>query len=170
MTARNRYEERKRNPVAIPTESPTQQHMAGESDINHIVAKYRRTGVLGSPQDIARRVVYGDFSAFDYQDALNMVTNIRSQFMTLPAKVRRRFNHDPHTMIAFVENPANRQEALKLGLLEMTEEELVAADKAADELAEKARQRAAQLDLVDESNKAPKEAPKADKEAQPTFK
>lgn len=94
----------------------TQQHMADECDINKILEKFGVTGQLPvsnvSPQ-------YGDFSGVtDYHSALNQIANMESDFMALPAALRVRFGHDPAELLAFLENPQNREEAIQLGLID----------------------------------------------------
>lgn len=94
----------------------TQQHMADECDINKILEKFGVTGQLPvstvSPQ-------YGDFSGVsDYHSALNQIASMESDFMSLPAQLRARFNHDPAELLSFLENDSNRQEAIELGLID----------------------------------------------------
>ncbi|AXH73339.1 MAG: internal scaffolding protein [Microviridae sp.] len=93
----------------------TKQSFKEECDINSIVEKAQRTGQL--PQMIAKDPMYGDFSgAMDYQSALNLVLKAESQFMGLEARVRDRFMNDPSAFLAFMEDPNNGPEIVKLGL------------------------------------------------------
>jgi hypothetical protein len=41
--------------------------------------------------------------------------------MALPANIRSRFDNDPAKLIDFMENPANREEAESLGLVNKSE-------------------------------------------------
>lgn len=93
----------------------TQQHFKDETDINNILRQFNVTGLL--PQK-AMSPRYGDFTGIgDYHSALNQVIAAEGEFMTLPAQLRARFNNDPQELIEFLENPENKQEAIKLGLL-----------------------------------------------------
>ncbi|QXP08597.1 MAG: internal scaffolding protein [Arizlama microvirus] len=98
-----------------PADSCTQQHHAEDADINELV---RRFG-LGQPMPTNLQMPqHGDFSdVTDFQTALNLIRQAEAQFMTLPPDVRDRFNHDPGRLISFLENPNNREEADRMGLL-----------------------------------------------------
>lgn len=93
----------------------TVQSMKDECDINRIMERHRVTGMVthmakGEP-------VYGDFSNLgSYQDALNTMIRAEEAFMTLDAHVRRKFANDPQELIDWLDNPANDEEAIQLGL------------------------------------------------------
>lgn len=95
--------------------SLTQQQFLEESDINYIADKYGLTGELPQVLELPK---YGDFTGiFDYQGAQNAVIAAQQQFMTLPAKLRARFDNDPQKLLAFLEDDDNRAEAEFLGLV-----------------------------------------------------
>lgn len=92
-----------------------QQQFGEEADINNIMAKYDRTGVLPSREGSP---FFGDFSdGVDYMDARTRVLEAQDAFGRLPARVRDRFRNDPAELLEFVRNPGNVEEARKLGLL-----------------------------------------------------
>lgn len=94
--------------------SLAKQSFAEESDINFIVQRFGLTGEL--PQNL-QVPEYGDFEqVMDYQGALNMVRAAGEAFMELPANVRARFGNDPGALVDFVSDPANLDEARKLGI------------------------------------------------------
>lgn len=94
--------------------SLTVQADAEEADINTIVKRFGLTGEL--PQNV-RIPLSGDFSgASDYQTSLNALIAADAAFMQFPADVRARFGHKASELIAFVEDPANYEEAVKLGI------------------------------------------------------
>jgi len=98
-----------------PEESVVQQQFAEECDINTIVRRFGLTGEL--PNGVAMPMV-GDFTAVtDFQSAMNVVRQAEEAFMTLPGEVRARFVNDPQRVLQFLEDPANRDEAVKLGLV-----------------------------------------------------
>lgn len=87
-------------------------------DINVILKKYKKTGLLpeqlhpskGSPK-------YGDFiNTLDYQETMNQVVAAREAFDDLPAHIRKRFSNDPHEFLDFVHNSENQDEMIRLGL------------------------------------------------------
>jgi len=97
----------------------TQQHFKDETDINNILRQFNITGQLPT-KSISPR--YGDFTGIgDYHTALNQVIAAEGEFMTLPAQLRARFNNDPQELIEFLNNSENKDEAIKLGLVNKTE-------------------------------------------------
>lgn len=98
--------------------SRTQQQFAKEADINFIMSRYMKTGVLVDPAKISSRTaVFDDFSSVDdYRTMHDKVINAQQAFQALPAKLRARMNNDPAEFVAFVEDEANKDECIKLGL------------------------------------------------------
>lgn len=97
-------------------ESRTEQQHVAEADINYIANRFMSTGEL--PQ-VLEMPLNNDFNvAPDFQTAMNLIAKAKQEFMELPAKLRTRFNHDPGQLIAFMEDPENRDEAIKLGFIE----------------------------------------------------
>lgn len=93
----------------------TDQSQAKDCDINNIVATYNKTGVMPEGRGAG---LFADVSdAPSYQDALQTVLNAENAFMALDAKTRKRFDNDASQMLAFLEDPKNRQEAAALGML-----------------------------------------------------
>lgn len=103
--------------VSFEDASLTRQEFAQEADINNIMRKYA-SGLPPAPAG-ARPPVFGDFSNVpDYQTALNKVIDAQERFAELPSQVRRRFDNDPAKLLAFLASEDNRDEAVKLGLLD----------------------------------------------------
>jgi len=83
--------------------SLAKQSEKGSSDINKIVARYHKTGIL--PQ--ARQAVaqYIDAAMLpDYKTALNTVIESEATFLALPAKVRSHFDNDPEKFVQAFES------------------------------------------------------------------
>jgi phage internal scaffolding protein len=98
----------------------TQQHFKDECDINNILRQFNITGLLPEAPLSPR---YGDFTGIgDYHTALNQVIAAEDEFMSLPATLRARFENDPSQLIEFLDNPQNKNEAIKLGLINKIEE------------------------------------------------
>lgn len=96
--------------------SMTKQSFRDEVDINKIVAKFERTGMITHLQKSTP--FYGDVSALvGYQDALNVVNEAELLFSSMSAEVRERFANDPAKMIEFLSDERNVDEAVKLGLV-----------------------------------------------------
>lgn len=102
--------------LACEEPSLTQQHFKDETDINNILRQFNITGLL--PEN-ALSPRYGDFTGInDYQSALNAVIAAQDEFMALPADLRARFNNNPEELINFLDNSDNRDEAIRLGLVD----------------------------------------------------
>lgn len=108
---------RERVPVVLECNGlgRTKQAHKDECDINKIVSRFEKTGVLSHVA--AEEAAYGDFSPIDYRDALDMVIMAEKAFADLPARVRARFNNDPGSFLEAAEDPAMRDEFERLGLL-----------------------------------------------------
>ncbi|UOF78991.1 scaffold protein [Microviridae sp.] len=94
--------------------SLTQQQFKEEADINTIVDRFLRSGVLPTPAIMPQYVDYEGI--FDFQSAMNVVRAADENFMRLDAKVRARFNNSPQEFLEFFANPDNTDEAIRLGL------------------------------------------------------
>jgi len=94
--------------------SLTQQQFKEESDINTIVDRFMKSGVLPSPVNMPQ---YMDAEGiFDFQTAMNYVRQADENFMRMDAKIRARFNNSPQEFLTFFADPANTDEAIRLGL------------------------------------------------------
>lgn len=104
-------------PVIVTGPGLTKQEFAKECDINHIMKRYQTTGELPRGKDL--QPVFADVSNIgDYADVLRRVDAARDGFMELPAFIRSRFQNDPGQFLDFLANAENRDEAVKLGLVE----------------------------------------------------
>lgn len=97
--------------------SMTKQEFRDDCDINLLMARYEKTGVI---DHINRSVPqYGDFASVpEYHEAIEIVRRAESDFASLPATVRDRFENDPAQYLAFVNDPENLEESYELGLRE----------------------------------------------------
>lgn len=149
----NRGETRRRTHAESGPVNPTVQSQVSETDINAMSAKYLKSRMAGNPQ--GRKPMFIEVPSASFHEMMNKVARIRQDFERLSAKLRRRFMDDPGVMLAFVENPDNREECVKLGLIDDPE--------LAYEIEARARAKSAKVEqqsLV----------PKADPEAQPSYK
>ena len=96
--------------------SMARQEFKDEVDINNIMKKYddRLNAVpfTASGQ-------YGDFSQItEFRDMLDTVIYAQEAFASLPASMRKRFGNDPALLLEFLQDEANYDEGVKLGLLQ----------------------------------------------------
>lgn len=105
-------------PTLTCGESLTQGEFKDECDINVIMRRYTQTGRLPT---MPVNAVFGDFSETgDYQTMLQQVMDAQRAFDELPSHLRERFNHNPGTLLNFLHDPNNLDEAVKLGLVTTT--------------------------------------------------
>lgn len=116
---RKPYDAPARHSMQFPEKTMAKQSFKEECDINTIMAKYQKTGLIEHVQNVQAQ--YGDFtSVADYQLSLNQVIAAQNAFEQLPSRVRERFSNDPSRLMAFLEDDKNRDEAVRLGLIEPT--------------------------------------------------
>lgn len=92
------------------------------ADINRIVDKFEKGQTLTRIN--SRPPFYGDVSKFSgLADALMKVQETEELFMVFDAKTREKFDNDPVKFIEFLENPANRDEAIEMGIIKAPQKE-----------------------------------------------
>lgn len=96
--------------------SLTRQEFKDECDVNQVLARFVKTGVLDHVAKHGPR--YGDFIGLpNLHESQNMIRAANQMFMELPAAVRKRFSNDAQEFIDFMAEEANADEARELGLL-----------------------------------------------------
>ena len=104
--------------VGIHFDGPgrTKQSHRDECDINKILARFQKTGVLEFVNEHGPQ--YGDVTGVDFQRSMDTVAKGKEIFADLPSKVRNEFDNDPQAFFEFVSNPDNTEEMVRLGLIE----------------------------------------------------
>ena len=92
----------------------TEQSHKQECDINYILAKHLKTGVINHQNAYGGQ--YGDTSAIDYHSAMNTIVNADQMFNDLPSGTRTRFQNDPAKFLDFVGDENNLEEMYTMGL------------------------------------------------------
>lgn len=96
-------------------ESMTQQQFKEECDVNNILAKYRKNGLVTHLSK--HNGNFGDFSNVeDYQTSLGKLMEAQNAFLQLPSELRSKFQNDPANLVAYLSDPKNDEEAIKFGL------------------------------------------------------
>lgn len=117
---------RRRVQAKVDPVGMTEQSHANDVDINKIMARYHKTGLL---QTTRKQALVGDFSSVgSYQECLEKVLAAQDAFMSLDSQIRARFDNDVSKIIDFCENPENLEEAIKLGLVDKPDVESSVAD------------------------------------------
>jgi len=105
-------QERVQYSSALP--SRTKQSMAGETDINFIVNRFQKTGVIAHQARYEGQ--YGEFEPIDFHEAMNIVASATEMFAALPSNVRAQFANDPGAFLDFANNPDNSAALQSMGL------------------------------------------------------
>lgn len=103
------------HPISEWGKSLTRQSELKYADINVIMAKYFKEGVL---PPATREGFFADVSKVgDYQDALARVETMDRYFEHLHPDVRKRFDHDPAKFLDFVSDDQNLGELEEMGVI-----------------------------------------------------
>lgn len=96
----------------------TEQAHKDRCDVNKIIKRYDKDGLI---RHVTRfEAKFGDLSGEDFKTMTDKVINAKNSFDKLPSEIRNRFNNDPGSLLEFMDNPENRNEAIKLGLIRKT--------------------------------------------------
>lgn len=109
------YSPKSRIQTDVSGPSLTKQSFKDECDINHILKRFLKTGILDFTNKNQAR--YGDTTGMEYTQAMQTVAAAKSLFNELPAPLRARFENEPAKFLDFVQDDKNRDEARELGLL-----------------------------------------------------
>lgn len=97
--------------------SRTKQQFLEASDINNIMKQYSPAAQRRFLESVAATGALNELpDAVEFQDSLNLVIQAEKAFNSLTAKVRNRFDNDPAQFLAFWQDPANQDEAIRMGL------------------------------------------------------
>lgn len=96
--------------------SLTRQEDARGCDVNVIIRKYYKTGVIPVDQ---REAFFADVSSVgDYRGVMERVKSAEAFFYQLPPDTRAEFSNDPAVFLDVVSDPDSRDRLVELGLLE----------------------------------------------------
>lgn len=105
-----------------PETKRTKSEFQNDCDINLIMARYKKTGILPPTAQLAA-ANYGDFTQVpDFQEMQHKVIAAHEMFAALPAAVRKQFSNDPGEFIAASQTPEGRKLMQTLGLGKPSEE------------------------------------------------
>lgn len=92
----------------------TKQAHKNECDINQVLKKYLKTGVIEHVS--THKAQYGEAPGIDFKEALDLVRRSQEMFDELPAKARKHFNNDPSAFMDAVHEEGNEALMYELGL------------------------------------------------------
>lgn len=115
MTIQSVYHEHDRCYTPTGEDSLTKQSFRDECNVNNIMAKFEKTGLLDHLN--THQGDYGNFIGFDdYHSSMNQVREADEAFLTIPAAIRARFNNSSSEFLKFAQDPDNHDQMVDLGL------------------------------------------------------
>jgi hypothetical protein len=84
--------------------SKTRQEFKDSANINKIINRFNRTGVLSSG-DITntRKPMYGDYEGIDYTETCRQIAKVEQDFMKQPPEIRAKYENDPQIWLKELE-------------------------------------------------------------------
>ncbi|WNK13515.1 MAG: internal scaffolding protein [Microvirus sp.] len=116
---RSAYTPRVKLTISFPQQGRTKQEFKNECDINTIMARFDKTGVLAFTNRFQPQ--YGDVTGIEFQTSMELIAHGRSMFQELPSGIRARFQNDPARFLDFVHDENNAEEMRAMGLLRPTD-------------------------------------------------
>jgi len=116
-TIRSAYDAHERQSIDYSEEEKkTKQEAAAECDINNIMARYEKTGLIDHVNQ--HKGEYGDYTNVqDFQTSVEQISKAQEMFLSIPAAIRSRFDNSPALFLEFVSDPENEHEMREIGLL-----------------------------------------------------
>lgn len=112
---RNKFSPRISVPAPEGNDGRVQEHYKDQVDINNILAKYRKTGVIDHVKKTQAK--YGDFTdMLDVAGNLDKVKKAEQAFEQLPAELRNKFKNSIPAFFEYLKDDANTEECIKMGL------------------------------------------------------
>jgi phage internal scaffolding protein len=102
------------NIACEPGSSRTKQSLKDETNINLIMSKYQKTGVINFANTTPPTYDYA--SSDDYHTSLNLITSAQSKFNELPSSVRNKFHNDPYKFLDYMHDETKLEDSYEVGL------------------------------------------------------
>jgi len=96
--------------------SLTKQSFRDETNINNIMARYVKTGIIEHINSLPG--TFGFVPNIDFREAQEIVLEGQKKFAELPAIIREKFNHNPAEFVEFCLNPTSTPDLAAMGLLD----------------------------------------------------
>lgn len=104
----------------ITGESMTKQSFKDQCDINKIIGRFQKTGLVDHVSRFQGN--YADLTDVPtYQDAMNKIIAANECFSSLPSNIRKQFSNNPQEFLAFVADPENLPAMAEMGLVTLPE-------------------------------------------------
>lgn len=97
------------------SQSRTRQEFKKECDVNELMRRYQKTGILPSGGSKEPRFL-DCVDVPNFQEAMQLFIDAEAAFMRLPALVRRDFDNDAEKFVVFAQNADNVGKLREWGL------------------------------------------------------
>lgn len=101
-----------------------EQHTAHLTDLNYLIKKYKPdelASYIAARSQYRQEIIGHDFSTEpDLQEAKNLTYYMKKNFEALPEEIKKNFSNHIE-FLKFIDNPANQEKMIKLGLLKPAE-------------------------------------------------
>lgn len=115
LVIKKNYQPTERVQLHCKDKSRAHQSFKAECDINNILKKFHKTGIIDHYSQFKGE--YGDFtSSTDYHENLIAMQKANDAFASLPSPIRTKFDNDPTLFLDFVHDPDNEEEMIEMGL------------------------------------------------------
>lgn len=93
----------------------TQQHFKQECDLNYILRKYQKTGLIDHVNK--HQGDYSDLTdSVTFTEAMHVIQDAAESFETLPSSIRKQFKNNPQEFLDFVSDNSNADRLVEMGL------------------------------------------------------
>jgi len=99
-----------------------EQHHKDEVNINNIIKRHGMDMIAKTAMLNQGEYIMDDNPTNDFQEAMFIVTKANETFSQMPSELRKKFNNSPAEYMDFIQNPANIDEMVSLGLAQRTPE------------------------------------------------
>lgn len=107
---------RNRISTTCEEETLTEQSHVDEVDVNKIIKKHGMDVIAKTRELMADNFRMDEIPTNDFHEALMIIQKASKTFTSLPSSVRKRFDNEPSKFLDFVQNPANNQAMVDMGL------------------------------------------------------
>lgn len=97
-------------------ESLTEQAHVKELDVNQIVKRHSKDLIQKANELMTSQFSMDNLPGNDFHEAMQIVQKASKSFTSLPSQVRKQFNNSPAQFLDFVQNPANTDAMVAMGL------------------------------------------------------
>lgn len=119
MTQQQKNTQNKTHLTSFTGPSLTQKQFGKQANINTIMRNYQNTGIYGYVTRMSPNY-QPEGSTVDRHQLQNTIAAAKSNWEKIPTDVRAKFNNNLQNALNFIENPENREESIKLGLIPKT--------------------------------------------------